>query len=261
MNQSIPMWRLVLSLCALMGLPLPGIAATAAAATAAAATTAAATAAPLGPRYANLQGEVLLDNPRVFVQQFIVQPGQSTGRRTQPGDQLLVFVKGGVLTSHASGRSTLWREGRVVWHAAAEGIDEGSTNTGSTPIEMIWVTLKPVASPVAAAPGAAPKYRYLNYPNIPGEDLLENDLVIVQRFTVNPGQWEGVHAHHPDMLYIHIRGGQWAARSKHEPERAYPEPSPDGEVGWMPTIDISEGHESRNIGKDPIDLIWVTLKK
>jgi hypothetical protein len=215
-----------------------------------------------GSIYANLEGEVLLDNPRVFVQKFIVQPGQFTGHRAHPGDQLLVFVKGGVLTSRATGRSTLWRDGRVVWHNAADGTDEGSTNTGTTPIEMIWVTLKPVApSPAAAPTGSKPKYRYLNYPNIPGEDLLENDLVIVQRFTVNPGQWEGVHAHHPDMLYIHIKGGQWAARTKREPEHAYPTPSPDGEVGWMPTIDISEGHESGNIGKDPIDLIWVTLKK
>jgi mannose-6-phosphate isomerase-like protein (cupin superfamily) len=238
-------WVLALPLLALIGLTVRG---------------AAATSEHYGPMYANLQGEVLLDNPRVFVQKFIVQPGQFTGRRTHPGDQLLVFVKGGVLTAHATGRSTLWREGRVVWHDAAEGADQGSTNTGAKPIEMIWVTLKPVASPTAA-PGAAPKYHYLNYPNIPGEDLLENDLVIVQRFTVNPGQWEGVHAHHPDMLYIHIKGGQWAARSKHEPERAYPAPSPDGEVGWMPTIDISEGHESGNIGKEPIDLIWVTLKK
>jgi hypothetical protein len=29
----------------------------------------------------------------------------------------------------------------------------------------------------------------------------------------------------------------------------------------MPAIDISAGHESGNIGKQPIDLIWVTLKK
>jgi hypothetical protein len=208
-------------------------------------------------------GEVMLDNPRVFVQKFVIQPGQSTSRYSHPGDQLLVFIRGGVLTSQVTGRSTLWRDGRVLWQGASSSADqEGRTNTGATPIEIICVTLKPVASSsTAAAPGGHAKYHYLNYPNIPGEDLLENNLVIVQRFTVNPGQWEGVHAHHPDMLYIHIKGGRWAARSKNEPEHAYPEPSPDGEVGWMPTIDITEGHESANIGTQPIDLIWVTLKK
>lgn len=208
--------------------------------------------------YANLRGEVVLDNPRVLVEKFIVQPGQSTGAHTHPSDQLLVFIKGGVLTS-ASGRSTLWREGRVLWQNATDPGDAGSTNTGAAPIEMICVSLKPATT--GAPSTGAPKYRYLNYPNIPGEDLLENDFVIVQRFTVNPGQWEGVHAHHPDMLYIHVKGGQWAARSKTEPEHPYPDPSPDGEVGWMPTIDLSVGHESGNIGKEPIDLIWVTLKK
>jgi hypothetical protein len=217
-------------------------------------------AANYGPQYANLQGEVLLDNPRVFVQKFIVKPGQSTGRRSRQGDQLLVFIKGGVLTSQG-GRSTLWRDGRVQWQSATAAVDEGSTNTGAAPIEMIWVTLKPVAAGAPAPTGSPPKYRYLNYPNIPGEDLLENNLVIVQRFTVDPGQWEGVHAHHPDMLFIHVKGGQWAVRSKHEPEHVYPDASPDGEVGWEPTIDISEGHESGNVGKSPIDLIWVTLKK
>ncbi|HLZ97816.1 MAG TPA: hypothetical protein VKP66_07675 [Steroidobacteraceae bacterium] len=223
--------------------------------------------------YANLHGEVVLDNERVVVQKFVIQPGQATGPRTNSVDQLLVFIKGGVLTS-AAGRATLWKEGRVQWRDAAErpdGPDAGSVNSGTTPIEIICVSLKPVVSskpvvslkPVASppkVPANEPKYRYLNYPNIPGEDLLENDQVIVQRFVVNPGQWEGVHAHHPDMLFIHIKGGQWAARSKKEPEHAYPAPSPDGEVGWMPTIDISEGHESRNIGKEPIDLVWVTLK-
>jgi len=213
------------------------------------------------PSYAGLQGEVLLDNARVFVQKFIVQPGQWTGRHTHPADQLLVFIKGGVLRSQATGRSTRWRDGRVVWQTAADPADEGSTNTGATPIEMDLVTLKPVAQSAAAGPGGKPKYQDLNYPNIPGEDLLENDPVIVQRFIVKPGQWEGVHAHCPDMLYIHIKGGQWAAKTYTEPERPYPNPSPDGEVGWMPTIDISVGHQSGNIGKNPIDLVWVTLKK
>jgi hypothetical protein len=211
-----------------------------------------------GAVYANLMGDVVLDNARVVVQKFSLAPGQSTGERSRPGEQLLVFRKGGVLTSRA-GRATLWRDGRVVWSNSADGAGEG-TNSGAMPIEMLWVTLKPVAASASAA-GAKPKYRYLNYPNIPGEDLLENDWVIVQRFTVNPGQWEGVHAHHPDMLFIHITGGQWAVKSKHEAQHPYPAPSPDGEVGWEPTIDISEGHESGNVGKNPIDLIWVTLKK
>jgi beta-alanine degradation protein BauB len=211
--------------------------------------------------YAGLQGEVLLDNARVLVQKFVIQPGQSTGSHTHPADQLLVFIKGGVLRSQATGRSTLWREGRVVWQSAADPADPGSTNTGAAPLELDLVTLKPVAPSAAADPRGKPKYQYLNYPNIPGEDLLENDQVIVQRFTVNPGQWEGVHAHVPDMLYIHIKGGQWAEKTYKEAEHPYPNASPDGEAGWMRTIDISVGHQSGNIGKNPIELVWVTLKK
>jgi predicted metal-dependent enzyme (double-stranded beta helix superfamily) len=213
------------------------------------------------PSFAGLQGEVLLDNARVLVQKFVILPGQSTGRHMHPADQLLVFIKGGVLRSQATGRSTVWRDGRVVWQNATDSADEGGTNTGATPVEMDLVTLKPVAQSAALVPGSKSKYQYLNYPNIPGEDLLENDQVIVQRFIVKPGQWEGVHAHCPDMLYIHIRGGQWAEKTYAEPEHPYPSPSPDGEVGWMRTIDISVGHQSRNIGKNSIDLVWVTLKK
>lgn len=209
------------------------------------------------PIYAGLHGELLLENPRVIVEKFVLAPGQSTGRHTRRGDQLLVFVRGGTLRSLADGRSTLWRDGRVLWQSSSAAPDEGSRNVGSAPVVMIWVTLKPIGA--ASAP-AGRQAHYLDYPNIPGEDLLENERVIVQRFTVNPGQWEGVHAHGPNMLYIHIKGGQWAARSSKEPEHPYPEASPDGEVGWMPPIDISEGHESGNIGKQPIDLIWVTLK-
>lgn len=211
--------------------------------------------------FAQLSGEVLLDNSRVLVQRFVLAPGQSTGTRVPSAtDSLAVFIRGGVLTSKPGGRATLWRDGRVAWHGANEPGPEDAVNVGSSPVEFVWVTLKP-APPATASRGATPSYRYLNYPNIPGEDLLENDAVIVQRFAVNPGQWEGVHAHHPNMLYIHVRGGQWAARSKNEPEHRYPDRSADGSVGWMAPIELSEGHESGNVGDRPIDLIWVTLKR
>ncbi len=38
------------------------------------------------------------------------------------------------------------------------------------------------------------------YPNIPGELLLENDKVVVQKFIVEPGQWEGVHTRPGDQI-------------------------------------------------------------
>jgi hypothetical protein len=213
----------------------------------------------LGHIYANLSDEVVLDNERVRVHKLVVPAGQSTGRPIHADHHLQVFIKGGVLRSESTGRASLWKDGRVVWHRGADP-GESSINAGASRIEMIWVAIKPRAASTIA-PDAKPKYAYLNYPLIPGEDLLENDWVIVQRFVVAAGQWEGVHAHHPDMLYIHVKGGQWGARSYTEAEHPYDHLALDGEVGWMPTIDISEGHESGNIGTEPIDLIWVTLKK
>lgn len=222
-----------------------------------------ATAAPavqVTPLYARLPGEVTLDNEHVRVERFHLGPGQSTGAFRPRGDQLLVFIKGGILTDAATGRAVLWRDGRVAWHGAGQPGDAGATNTGTTPVDFLWVTVKP-APPARGARAAPPTWRYLNYPNIPGEDLLENEHLIVQRFTVGPGQWEGPHGHHPNMLYIHIKGGRWAARSRSEPEHVYPDPDADGQVGWMTPIGVAEQHESGNAGTEPIDLIWVTLKR
>ncbi len=147
------------------------------------------------------------------------------------------------------------------WAAAGTAPDGGVTNVGNTPVVMVVVSLKPVTRAAAEASRAGwPPAQPLAYPNIPGEDVFENDALIVQRFIVNPGVWEGVHAHQPNMLYVHIHGGQWAARSYKEPQHLYPAPSPDGGVGWMRTIPLSEGHESGNAGREPIDLIWVTLR-
>ena len=211
--------------------------------------------------YSDVAATVVLDNARVIVQRLELAPGQSTGRPRYHGEHLQVFIRGGVLADDATGRRSIWRDGRVMWRGGApDPRDAGVTNAGAQPIEMVWITLKPVAPARRAAGQGAPKYAYLNYPAIAGEDLLENEHVIVQRFVVPPGQWEGVHAHHPDMLYVHVRGGQWGARAHGEPAHPDGDPVPDGDVGWMPVIDLSVGHEAGNLGPAPIDLIWVTLK-
>lgn len=96
------------------------------------------------------------------------------------------------------------------------------------------------------------------YPNIDGRVLIENDTFVVQRFTFPPGQWEGVHAHPPNQIYIHLKGGKWTVRNgkKYEDFR-----SPDGSVGFYGPVNLDQDHESVNSGTEPIDLIWVTLKE
>ncbi len=99
---------------------------------------------------------------------------------------------------------------------------------------------------------------HMYYPNIPGEVLLENDKLVVQRFIVEPGQWEGIHRHPPDQLYIQVKGGTWTVKYGNDAETSF---SPTGEIGWSDTAtELSELHESGNTGDEVMDLIWVTLK-
>jgi predicted metal-dependent enzyme (double-stranded beta helix superfamily) len=206
--------------------------------------------------FSDLTGRVVLDNERVLVQAFSIRPGQSTGAHRHQDAQLLVFIKGGVLKSE-SGRATLWKDGRVMWLEPSNRADEGSKNIGQTSIELMEVTLKHVVEDSASSKKTA--YGYLSYPNIPGEDVLENDRVIVQRFVMNPGQWEGVHAHYANTFYMFIHGGQWVSKTTNPPTRIKGD-SPDGDVAEMPAIDISAGHQSGNTGSRPSEVVWVALK-
>ena len=98
------------------------------------------------------------------------------------------------------------------------------------------------------------------YPNIPGELLLENDKLVVQRFIIQPGQWEGIHSHPGNQIYVHIDGGEWSGRIGGKSEYSG-EIDEDGSVGWMDAIPLSAGHDSGNTGNTPIDIIYVTLKE
>ena len=98
------------------------------------------------------------------------------------------------------------------------------------------------------------------YPNIPGELVLENDKLIVQRFIIQPGQWEGIHSHPGNQINIHIKGGEWSGRIGGKSEYSG-EIDEDGSVGWMDAIPLSAGHDSGNTGNTPIDIIYVTLKE
>lgn len=103
----------------------------------------------------------------------------------------------------------------------------------------------------------------LNYPNLDdpdGEVIFNNEYAVLQRLVVGPGEWEGVHSHPGNQIYVHIKGGYWSGRMHGELEYEK-EFSPDGSVGWMGAIPIEDLHDSGNSGDNPIELIYVTLKQ
>ena len=212
--------------------------------------------------YPNLDkpnGEVVLENEHVLVQRFIIPPNTWEGLHAHPGNQVYVHVVGGIWSGREGGESTYddspSETGSVGWMPRIpSSVGHESGNTGDDPIDLIWVTLKgdgPINPDVEFEP--------LNYPNIPMETLIDNDRVYVQRVQIEPGQWEGIHAHPPNQVFIHIKGGTWAGRTAGVQSDSTNE-RPDGYTGWMDAIDISEQHESGNVGDTTIDLVWVTLK-
>ena len=205
--------------------------------------------------FPDLTGRVLIDNERVLVTKYAVSPGRSTGHHAHSSPELLVYLKGGTLRSEQDGRSTLWRDGRVVWLNPSVEPGPGSRNVGASVIEFLEVMLKP---PVAGRPSNS-DFGYLSYPNVVGEDILDNDQVIVQRFAMKPGEWEGVHGHHPNTLYIFVKGAHWLSKTTNPPSEQRGN-SPDGDVAWMAPVDISAGHQSGNVGSTTSDVIWIALK-
>lgn len=99
---------------------------------------------------------------------------------------------------------------------------------------------------------------YQHYPNIPGRVLLEDDKMVVQKFTFPPGLWEGVHAHPPHQVYIMMSDTTWTVRYGDRVTTGF---SPAGEVGFYGPVELSEDHESVNSGQSPAEVIWVTLKE
>ncbi len=211
------------------------------------------------PNLENSDGEVVLENEHVVLQRLVVGPGKWEGIHAHPGNQVYVHIKGGEWSGRIGGKSEysgiVSEDGEVGWMDAiplSAGHESG--NTGDTPIDLIYVTLKDDA-PIAPEVEHAPQI----YPNIPLELLLENDRVIVQRVQVEPGQWEGIHAHPGNQVFVHVQGGIWSGRRGGVQSPPSP-PSKTGSVGWMDAVDLSEGHESGNTGDTTIDLVWITLK-
>jgi len=211
------------------------------------------------PNIEDSDGRVVLTNDRVVLQRLVVPAGKWEGIHSHPGNQIYVHIHGGEWSGRLGGKleysGTISSDGGVGWMEAIPlSAGHNSGNTGDTPIDLIYVTLKDDA-PIAPDIDHAPQ----TFPNTPAELILENDRMIVQRVRVEPGQWTGVHSHPDNQVYLHINGGTWSER------RGGMQAAPStfmqaGSVGWVDAIDISEGHEWGNTGDTVMEFVLVTIK-
>ncbi|MBJ89766.1 MAG: hypothetical protein CMO98_07895 [Woeseia sp.] len=101
------------------------------------------------------------------------------------------------------------------------------------------------------------------YPNIDGEMLLEDDRVVVQRFVLEPGQWEGIHEHPEHQLVIVLNSTEELIYRFRGSERIFERPENDTvRAFWRPgPVFMSDEHESGNTGTRPLEWIAITFKK
>ena len=103
------------------------------------------------------------------------------------------------------------------------------------------------------------------YPNVEGEILMEDDRVIVQRFVLEPGVWEGIHEHPEHQLVIvtnttdelvsQFRGSESVITKPDD------EPADTLSAFWRPgPIVMSNQHQSGNTGSRPLEWIAITFK-
>jgi quercetin dioxygenase-like cupin family protein len=212
--------------------------------------------------YPNLDdsgGRVVLTNDYVVLQRLVVPAGEWEGVHSHPGNQIFVHIKGGEwsgrLGSEYEYREIASPDGEIGWMDAiplSAGHDSG--NTGDTPIDLIYVTLKRDA-PIAPDADHVPQL----YPDVATELLLHNHRMIVQRVILEPDQWTGIHSHPGNQVYIQIRGGSWSQRQGGEQAAptALMEP---GAATWVDAVAISAGHDEGNTGDTTLEFVVVTIK-
>ena len=212
--------------------------------------------------YPNLKkpyGTVVLSNEHDVVQRLLVGPGEWEGVHSHPGNQIYVHIHGGEWTGRLGDDIEYFEEispdGEVGWmDAISLDVKHDSGNTGDTPIDIIYVTLKG-AAPIASSTDHVPQ----SYPNVAADVILENERMIVQRIFIEPGQWTGVHGHPGNQLYVQVKGGQWSSRSD-DGQLVSEDILDAGAVGWVEALDPGDGHDSGNTGDSTMEFVLVTIK-
>ena len=102
------------------------------------------------------------------------------------------------------------------------------------------------------------------YPNVPGLTLLDDDRVVVQKFVLQPGQWEGIHTHPEHQLVIVLNRTEEVTYRMGDEDTIFKtdtEELDDISVFWRRgPVTLEQRHESGNTGTRPLEWIAITFK-
>ncbi|NNG17937.1 MAG: cupin domain-containing protein [Gemmatimonadales bacterium] len=91
------------------------------------------------------------------------------------------------------------------------------------------------------------------YPNLPSDVVFENDQVVAQRVTAEPGSWTGEHPHGESQLAVVLKGGTVKyVEGGEETERTYA-------TGDAFMLDPTEAHDHTAMGEASIEFILITM--
>ena len=211
------------------------------------------------PNLENPDGRVVLTNEFVVLQRLWVPAGEWEGIHSHPGNQIYVHIKGGEWSGRLGGEIEYWGiaspDGEVGWMDPIPlSVRHESGNTGDTPIDLIYVTLKkegPIAD--GAGPGAQA------FPDAFVDLLIENERMIVQRVRLDPGWWTGPHVHTGRQVIIYTKGGTRSERRGGQMQGSSKAIRP-GSAAWVEAAGTSEAHDVGNSGDSPLEFVLVTIK-
>ncbi len=103
------------------------------------------------------------------------------------------------------------------------------------------------------------------YPNIKGDLVFEDERVIVQRFRLEPGQWEGLHTHPEHQLVIVLKDTEKVVSTFGDKEYFFTNEDVDNSIPsafWRPgPVSLEDKHNSGNLGGRTLEWIAITFKK
>jgi quercetin dioxygenase-like cupin family protein len=90
------------------------------------------------------------------------------------------------------------------------------------------------------------------YPNLPSDVVFENDQIVAQRVTAEPGTWAGEHSHPAGQVAVVLKGGTQTYREGgEESERVF-------EAGEVIAVEPTDAHDHMLSG-DGADFVLITL--